>query len=448
MRHVRPKLAWALASALGLLVVAALAGAIEGGPLDPPGPPASTDGVLRPGTPISALPITLNQPGSYYLTHNLASASSGITITADYVTVDLGGFRLAGPGTSGTAISIAESASGTRIRNGSISSWQKAIEQVFSDDPPPTTILIEGIDVTNTASIAINVIGGATIRDCSVTSAGGRAIHVSSPGALIERCRVTGAVGVGISVAADAIVRDCEVSGVTATAGGDFGIFASNGSVVEGCLVHDNAENGIGGQHIRNVVVESNAGVGISLSAASTATNCISRNNGGTGITAGDNARIENCVSESNGGDGIAAGLDSVVHASTAGNNLDDGIVVANGSIASDNTAADNSHDGIEAAGATRILSNVLRFNGDATAGTADGAGIHTTGQGNYVEGNDLTSNDIGIQSGAGPNVIVRNTARNHTGGHFVVQASDLLGVLITLANHATTSLAHYNYTP
>ena len=73
MRHVRPKLAWALASALGLLVVAALAGAIEGGPLDPPGPPASTDGVLRPGTPISALPITLNQPGSYYLTHNLAS---------------------------------------------------------------------------------------------------------------------------------------------------------------------------------------------------------------------------------------------------------------------------------------------------------------------------------------------------------------------------------------
>lgn len=42
MSRVREKVAWALATALGLLVVALLAGVIEGGSLDPAAPPSST----------------------------------------------------------------------------------------------------------------------------------------------------------------------------------------------------------------------------------------------------------------------------------------------------------------------------------------------------------------------------------------------------------------------
>ncbi len=50
MVKMRERIAWALAAALGLLVLASLTGVVSGGPLDPPGPPGST---MRP---ISDLP--------------------------------------------------------------------------------------------------------------------------------------------------------------------------------------------------------------------------------------------------------------------------------------------------------------------------------------------------------------------------------------------------------
>lgn len=40
--RVREKLAWSLLASIGLLVVAAVTSVVSGGPLDPPGPPAST----------------------------------------------------------------------------------------------------------------------------------------------------------------------------------------------------------------------------------------------------------------------------------------------------------------------------------------------------------------------------------------------------------------------
>ena len=47
MSGVREKIAWALAAALGLLVVAALTGVVSGGPLDPSGSPAPTGKTLE-----------------------------------------------------------------------------------------------------------------------------------------------------------------------------------------------------------------------------------------------------------------------------------------------------------------------------------------------------------------------------------------------------------------
>ena len=44
MKNIREKTAWALAGTLSLLVVAALSGVIDAGPLDPPGAPAPTAG--------------------------------------------------------------------------------------------------------------------------------------------------------------------------------------------------------------------------------------------------------------------------------------------------------------------------------------------------------------------------------------------------------------------
>ena len=73
------------------------------GSLTPPGAPGETMKTLaqvEPRTPISSLPYTINESGSYYVTGNLSSTGSGIIIESSGVTVDLMGFSLTGDGTS------------------------------------------------------------------------------------------------------------------------------------------------------------------------------------------------------------------------------------------------------------------------------------------------------------------------------------------------------------
>ena len=67
------------------------------GPLSPPGPPAPTMKTLEqiePRTPISSLPYTITNSGSYYVVSNLHSTGHGIVIETNGVSVDLMGFSL------------------------------------------------------------------------------------------------------------------------------------------------------------------------------------------------------------------------------------------------------------------------------------------------------------------------------------------------------------------
>ena len=66
-------------------------------PPGPPGPTMKTLGQIEPRTPISTLPLTISESGSYYLTKNLtvAAATDGLIVQADNVAVDLNGFTLA-----------------------------------------------------------------------------------------------------------------------------------------------------------------------------------------------------------------------------------------------------------------------------------------------------------------------------------------------------------------
>src|SRR5438876_7759228 len=106
MEHIRNKLGWGLSAALALLLLAALAGVVWGGPLDPTAPPGSTGKNV-----ITSLPFTISQPGSYVLNGNLTAAASGtgITVSASNVTVDLQGFDLSGASIGGSAISSTQS---------------------------------------------------------------------------------------------------------------------------------------------------------------------------------------------------------------------------------------------------------------------------------------------------------------------------------------------------
>src|SRR5207247_10377014 len=116
MEGIRNKLSWGLSAALALLLLAALAGVVHGGPLDPTGPPGSTGKNV-----ITSLPFGISQPGSYVLNSNLTGVSSqnGINITANNVTIDLQGFELVGvPGSLHGIAHISGSLSGLTVRNG------------------------------------------------------------------------------------------------------------------------------------------------------------------------------------------------------------------------------------------------------------------------------------------------------------------------------------------
>jgi len=98
----------ALGSMLVFLALSMAGDSGSGAPIGP-GPTILTD-----AQPISSLPFTISQPGSYSLTQNLQDLffpssphDNAIEVNADNVTIDLGGYSLIGPGAnSGTSNGI------------------------------------------------------------------------------------------------------------------------------------------------------------------------------------------------------------------------------------------------------------------------------------------------------------------------------------------------------
>src|SRR3569833_3288356 len=81
--------------------------------------------------------VTISQPGSYYLTHNLTVATGdAIDINTNQVTLDLNGFTIASTAgsSSGNAIYLARASGniGITIRNGIIKSGVSNNNGVFS----------------------------------------------------------------------------------------------------------------------------------------------------------------------------------------------------------------------------------------------------------------------------------------------------------------------------
>src|SRR5262245_46052345 len=120
MHRLVDRFSFAVIGALAFALVAVLAGLADAGPLDPSGPPAETDGVRLPGTPISQ-PTTIKAPGHYYVTRNIAVTGSTtvISIASDDITLDLGGFTLSGNDTAFSyGVHVEGAYSGIVIRNG------------------------------------------------------------------------------------------------------------------------------------------------------------------------------------------------------------------------------------------------------------------------------------------------------------------------------------------
>jgi parallel beta-helix repeat protein len=130
------------------------------------------------GTRINSLPYTITQPGFYYLASNLTGppGQHGITVSADNVTIDLMGFSITGPGTTGPERGISMTGkTNVEIRNGTIRNFHYGI-------------LEAGATGKNHRVLHIRAEGNS----CG--------IQLYGPGHLVENCTASDNIGLGIYI--------------------------------------------------------------------------------------------------------------------------------------------------------------------------------------------------------------------------------------------------------
>jgi hypothetical protein len=196
---------------------------------------------------------TIDKPGSYKLVNNLSftgtAGSNGLagtclSITADFVAIDLAGFTISrtGPGLPNgtTAIAAGNDTRGIAVRNGSISGFNAGV-------------------------------------------------NLGGDGSVVEGLRVFGSGGgcpCSLGIGATGIIRGNTVVGIFSEPGGAVGISATG--IVTGNYVTDTRTTGIfigqGSTVIGNTVTATFQGAGISVSCPSNVTDNTAINNGGSNL--------------------------------------------------------------------------------------------------------------------------------------------------------------------
>lgn len=329
MRTIADRLGWGVAGVAIVTLVLVLAGAVGAGSLDPPGTPGPTAGVLRPGTPITAVPYTISQPGSYYLTGNLTGVAgqNGILITTSGVTLDLNGFTLQGvPGSSmGIRVEQTTFKRAITIRNGIVRGWgDTGINAQWALGGVVDSLTAEG-----NGGWGIIVGADSTLTHCAAlynTQTG-----ISASGSTIRDCTSAANGGHGYQLY-HAMLIDCVADNNTFD-----GVDASYSSRIQGCEVFQNSGRGI---HALSSVVTDNqvyqndgTGIAIEQSGSLVTDNNVhgnSLNGVGAGIlVSGSASRIdENHVSDEGATPAQDVGInvtgsDNVVVRNTARGNAD-----------------------------------------------------------------------------------------------------------------------------
>ena len=364
--------------------------AFSQGSLNPPGPPAPTMKKLdevEPRTNLQATPapagvdtsnanyhFIINQPGSYYLSANLAvTKANGIQINVEGVTFDLNGFQISRTsGNGGDGIQISSTAHHTTVINGSLKGFAAAIN---------------GINEVTGAR-------GCTFRSLSVSGCTSRGIF-SGPGALLESCVVHDSAGTyGITGGEGSSMTNCTALNNTVT----YPFSAAKGSTLINCSAsHNNC----------------NIGVGIFADAGSTLIHCNAFSNvSGAGMRTGNACIITACTVSSSHSD--------------APNTTVVGFDVGNGNTIQGCSALSNTGEGIRLAnGACLVRDNSCSQNL---------AGIAAFSSGNRIEANNVTQNQRGIDLYYPRNVVVKNTASYNTTNYQIV-AGNVFGAIVDRIN-------------
>jgi hypothetical protein len=293
--------------------MALLASAAFGGDLMPPGAPAATMKTLdqiEARKPISSIPFTIGEPGSYYLTQDLgpgAEGLNGITIQANNVTLDLNGFTITGPGkeSPGFADGIVASAANSNIAvfNGAVCGWPGAGINLAS----PGTI-VHHIRAQDNGT-GINGNASASVTDCACQ---GNGTGINYAGRIVNNICSTNAVGIN----AGSVITGNYCGGNT-----DAGIKGNYGAVVTENVCENNGGDGIfayGGATVTKNCCRNNQGDGIEVDYGSTVSGNNCSINREDGVQALSSCRITENTCWVNGNDGDGAG----VHVTGTGNTI------------------------------------------------------------------------------------------------------------------------------
>lgn len=391
-----------LAGIGGLAAGAFLAGSRSAyaGPLNPPaGPIVSTGKTLSEIEPRIAINATntpgnaestyrISQPGSYYLTGNLAGEANkfGILIEAADVSIDLSGFAVVGVG--GIFSGITAQSSQYRnivIRNGTVRNW---------------------------GGSGITLISGqnALIEDIIASENGDRGMTVGTC-CLIRRCIAFANSNLGIQCSHSSVVEACTVRD-----NDNIGLQVGNDSVVTNCTAVNNSSGfALGARCIaRDCTAQLHDFNGFSTSGNTRFEHCSAEGSGFSGFSAQIGCSFIGCSSRNNTTDGFRGTDNCIIHDCQAVGNLEDGIHASANCLITSCLAVSNGVDGIRATNRCIIRGNVCSLNGTGSAGTA-GAGIHTTGVDNRIEDNNCTGNGRGIDCDTSGSFIVRNTCSGNT---------------------------------
>lgn len=292
----------------GIAALAAAAGYLVAGPLTPPvGPVASSYRTLtevEPRTPISAATtpgdadslFKITQPGSYYLTGNVAGVAgkSGIEIASSDVSIDLGGFELRGVAgsLSGIVANIA-SGRGVSIRHGQIRGWGSSGIDCFTDFASGSFSDIRALE---NGGDGIRVGRDCTVIACTATGNTGRGILVSTNSTLRDCAASSNNVGFQLS-GANTITNCTSTQSVT------FGIFGGAQCVIQDCSCFFSGTEGIvsdNGSHIVGNAVLGSGTNGVRVTYGCTVRENTLRQNGNSGVGAGINVSGSNNRIDSN----------------------------------------------------------------------------------------------------------------------------------------------------
>lgn len=250
------------------------------------------------------VPESIDWPASVKFAGTLtcsSTATNGITVNANDVTLDLAGHTLIGPGATGQhGICQASTLRNLTVLNGKVTDWKGTY--------------MGGVYVRGTGS-QISGIQSATNYYGIITG----------NSSTISDCTASDNSSYGILTGGGCVLRSCVVSYNSS----DSGIYAGAGSTLRDCTAKNNTGSGIAagdGSMMSDCAASYNTGNGIIVYSGNTICDCTTSYNNGDGIRMTSDNRVAGCMCSYNGFSGDGAGI----HATGSDNRIEDNNVTDN----------------------------------------------------------------------------------------------------------------------